>query len=332
VISRVAENCYWLMRYVERCDTMARLLRVHAGMMLDNVLPEDRTWLPLLIVAGEEPAFEERFGAEGVGDGELVQKYLTWDDSHSASIFSSLRSARENARTIRETISLEMWNTLNSLWLWLGEDETREMFDSEREMFYHEVNDRCHLFRGVWHNTVLHEEPFHFMRLGLNLERAGMTARILDLHHHALSEASQAPTEAVDAVEWIAILRTRYAYEPFFKKRRSALGGRGVAEFLLQEESFPSSVAYAVARAQQALERIRPEGSVIGLRSAELLNVLRSTVLNLDVGRAIDSNIHGVLTHIVEHTAELSQVISEEYFHAAVSAPAVGSARSVSDA
>jgi uncharacterized alpha-E superfamily protein len=309
------------MRYMERCDTMARLLRVHAGMVLDTVLPPERTWRPLLIVSGEEPSFEERFGSDAVSDGELVQKYLTWDDDSSASIYGSLRSARENARTVRETISLEMWNALNGLWLWMGENEARDMYDSEREMFYHEVNDRCHLFRGVWHNTVLHEEPFHFMRLGLNLERAGHTARILDLHHHALSGAARVPAEAVAAVEWIAILRTRYAYEPFFKKRRSALGGRAVAEFLLKEENFPSSVAYAVARAQGALDRIRPPDSAIGLRSAELLRVLRSTVANLDVGRAIGSNIHGVLTHIVDQTAELSQAINEEYFYAVLPVP-----------
>jgi len=255
MISRVAESCYWLMRYMERCDTMARLLRVHSGMVLDTVLPADRRWRPLLIVAGEEPDFEERFGPDAITDGELVQQYLTWDESSPTSIYGATQAARENARTVRETISLEMWNAVNSLWLWLAEDETREMYHSEREAFYHHVNDRCHLFRGVWQSTVLHEEPFHFMRLGLNLERAGQTARILDLHHHALSGESTVPEAAVDAVEWIAILRTRYAYEPFFKKMRTALGGRGVAEFLLKEESFPTSVMYGVTRAQLCLER-----------------------------------------------------------------------------
>jgi uncharacterized alpha-E superfamily protein len=323
MISRVAESCYWLMRYVERADTMARLLRVHTGMVLDTVLPADRMWRPLLIVAGQESDFEERYGAARVSDGEVVQEYLTWDDSHPASIFSAVRAARENARTVREAISLEMWNVLNSLWLWLAEDGSREMYDAERQAFYDQVNDRCHLFQGVWQNTMLHEGPFDFMRLGLNLERAGQTARILDLHHHALSGAAHVPTAAVDTVEWIAILRTRYAYEPFFKKRRTSLGGPAVTEFLLQEPSFPTAVAYAVTRAKQSLDRIRPVDSPIGLRSAELLDALRSTVVNLDVERAIDSNIHGVLTHIVDHTAELSQAITEEYFYGVMPAPVV---------
>ena len=80
MISRVAESCFWLNRYVERCDTTARLLRVQSEMVLDTMLPADRTWRPLLIVAGEEPSFDKRFGADAMGDGERVQQYLTWDD------------------------------------------------------------------------------------------------------------------------------------------------------------------------------------------------------------------------------------------------------------
>jgi uncharacterized alpha-E superfamily protein len=303
MIARVAETCYWLMRYVERCATTARLLRVQSSMLLDTVLPSHRTWLPLLIVSGEEPSYVERFGHDAVGEGERVQEYLTWDYSNPASIFSSLRLARENARTIRETISLEMWNGINSFWIWIREDETRAMYDSDRLDFYDAVADHCNAFNGVLYKTMLHEEPFDFMRLGMHLERAGQTARILDLHHHALSGRPEVPTEALETAEWIAILRTRYAYEPFFKKRRGEL-------------SFPSSVAYTLTRAQAALERIRPNRSGIGVRSAEMLNMLRSGVVGLDVERAIATDIHEILTQIVDRTAEVSAAIGEEFFYA----------------
>jgi uncharacterized alpha-E superfamily protein len=316
MIARVAETCYWLMRYVERCATTARLLRVQSSMLLDTVLPSHRTWLPLLIVSGEEPSYVERFGHDAVGEGERVQEYLTWDYSNPASIFSSLRLARENARTIRETISLEMWNGINSFWIWIREDETRAMYDSDRLDFYDAVADHCNAFNGVLYKTMLHEEPFDFMRLGMHLERAGQTARILDLHHHALSGRPEVPTEALETAEWIAILRTRYAYEPFFKKRRGELTGPAVAEFLLQEPSFPSSVAYTLTRAQAALERIRPNRSGIGVRSAEMLNMLRSGVVGLDVERAIATDIHEILTQIVDRTAEVSAAIGEEFFYA----------------
>lgn len=316
MISRVAESCYWLSRYVERCETTARLLHVQSGMVLDTVLASHRTWRPLLIVSGEAPSFEERFGPDAVGDGERVLEYLTWDDANPASIFSSLRAARENARTIRETISLEMWNSLNAFWLWMCEDQTRALYEGERQEFYEQVSGRCHGFNGVISRTMLFEEPYDFMRLGMYLERAGQTARLLDIHHHALVDPASVPNEALDAVEWIAILRTRYAYEPFFKKARRSLAGPAVAEFLLREESFPGSVSHALTGALAALERIRPDGSPIGRRSGELLNTLRGAVVDLDVGRAVGTTIHDVLTMIVDRAAEVSRTIGEDYFYA----------------
>ena len=316
MISRVAESCFWLMRYVERCDATARLLRIHSGMVLDTVLPPARAWRPLLIVEGEWPVFRERFGADAGSDGEAVQRYLTWDEDCGVSILSSLRMARENARTVRETISLEMWNALNAFWLWMCDDESGDLYRSERSAFYEEVSNRCHLFEGISHSTMLHEEPFDFMKLGLNLERAGQTARILDLQHHALRGTATLPSEAVGAAEWIAILRTRAAYEPFFKKARAPLDGPAVAEFLLLEAAFPNSVLHALTRAQNFLRRIRPaDAPEIGRESAERLDELHGYIASLDIGRALEDGIHEVLTRIVDRIGEVSQAISQDYFH-----------------
>jgi uncharacterized alpha-E superfamily protein len=316
VISRVAESCFWLMRYVERCDATARLLRVHSGMVLDTVLPPDRAWRPLLIVEGEGPAFEARHAHGESSDGEAVQNYLTWEQDCPVSIMSSLRMARENARTIRETISLEMWNSLNDFWLWMCDAVSHEIYDGQRPAFYEEVSNRCHLFEGVSHNTMLHEEPFDFMKLGLNLERAGQTARILDLEHHALGGAASLPSEAVGTAEWITILRTRCAYEPFFKKVRTPLGGPAVAEFLLLESAFPGSVRHALTRARNFLNRIRPAGAPeIGRESAALLEALHDDVESLDIERALQDGVHELLTDIVDRIAEITRAIGQDYFH-----------------
>jgi len=286
-------------------------------MVLDTVLPRARAWRPLLIVEGEGPTFEARFGEQASGDGEAVQRYLTWDQDCAVSILSSLRLARENARTIRETISLEMWNALNAFWLWTCDDASRELYDEQRQSFYEEVSNRCHLFEGISHNTMLHEEPFDFMKLGVNLERAGQTARILDLQHHALSGGASLPTEAVGAAEWIAILRTRAAYEPFFKKLRGTLDGPAVAEFLLLEPAFPGSVRHALTRARNFLGRIRPsEAPEIGGESAELLEGLHAYIERLDVDRALEDGIHEALTYIVDGIADVSRAVGQDYFHA----------------
>jgi uncharacterized alpha-E superfamily protein len=211
---------------------------------------------------------------------------------------------------------LEMWNSLNAAWLWLTGDEARRVYDLERQAFFEEVSNRCHLFHGLCHNTMLHEEPFDFMRLGLNLERAGQTARILDLRYHRLGSRTPLPAEALDAAELIAILRTCSAYEPFFKKRRSAPSARAVIEFLLLEASFPGSVLHAVTRAQNFLRRIRTdEDSAVGRRSAELLEQLYEEVAGLDIHSVFERGTHDVSTRIVEGLSAISSAIREDYFH-----------------
>ncbi len=181
---------------------------------------------------------------------------------------------------------------------------------------------------------MLHEEPYEFMRLGSNLERAGQTARILDLQHHALSgTAASLPAEAVGAAEWIAILRACYAYEPFFKKRKAPLSGGDVAEFLLLDPAFPGSVVHAVTQAQRFLRKIRPwELPDIGRKSAWLLGDLLSLVVNLEMEEVLEDGIHEVLTSIVERTDAITQAIAEDYFYAAVAGPAEGFAAEASEA
>lgn len=318
MISRVAETCYWLFRYMERTDSTARLLRVHSGMLLDAALPPSRTWRPLLIVLGEEPRFQERFGARREADGETVQEVLAWDPESSVSIVSSLRMAREGARTIRETVSLEMWEALNSAWIWLTGGQGRRLYNRERPAFYEEVTRRCHQFHGACQSTMLHEEPFDFMRLGLNIERAGQTARVLDLQHHAFGPGGMGPENAVQTAEWIAILRACAAYEPFFKQNSAPLSGPAVAEFLLLNPALPTSVRHSLGRASNFLQRIRKRSEgPFGTESARRLKKLLEEVESLDMERCAEEGIHEVLTRIVDRTAEVSQAIRDDYFSGA---------------
>jgi len=318
VISRVAESCFWIFRHVERVDTTARLLRVHAGMVLDSAVPSSRTWQSLLIVLGEEARFLEEAGAEGMADGEKVQAHLTWSPTNPASILSGMRMAREGARTIRETVSLEMWDALNQAWIWLANGRGRRVYRRERTTFYEEVGHRCHRFHGACMQSMLHEEPFDFMRLGLNLERAGQTARILDLRHHALGPQTGAAESTADAAEWIAILRSCAAYEPFFKKRTAPLAGPAVAEFLLLEPAFPGSVLHSLTRAENFLRRIRQGAGGRGQQSASLLDDLLQELRRVRLDQVAEEGFHPWLTRLVDRTGEVCLAIRDDYFTGAL--------------
>lgn len=325
MISRVAESCFWMHRYIERAESMARMIRVNSGFLLDVALPLGEQWRPVLIVSGEEPRFLELFGEAAVEDGEAVQRYLTWDPRNPSSIINSIDAARENARTIRETVSLECWQAINDFHLWLHSARSRTLYEKSRTAFYERLKERCHLFHGVCQNTMLHEAPFDFMRLGMLLERAGQTARLLDVKYHALGPTERTEETAAETAHWIAILRAAAAYEAFFKTVGLTLSGPAVADFLLRHESFPRSVYHCLDRAANFLRRVQPDGdSEIGARSAALLEALMEDVRDLSEDAIVRVGIHEGITLVVDRTAEIAEAVRSEFFAPSLTAPRRG--------
>jgi len=315
MIARVAESCFWLHRYVERLDNTARMLAVNHAYLLDVAPSVIDRWRPLLVVAGADEDFIARHGAGALEDGEVVQHYLVWAQDNPASAYNSLRHARENARTIRETLSLEAWTAVNRFWLWMNDPESRRLYESERHAFYERIREGCQLFHGVCGDTLLHDEPFEFMRLGMFLERAGQTARILDTRHHAIGRTRGREEGTLDAAEWIAILRSCSAYEPFFKRGYGVLEGRAVAQFLLLEADFPRAVVHCVLRAWNFLQLIRgnrPDGP--GHRSATLLVGLVTALRSPTIDDILAAGLHGQLTYVVERLAEVCSAIEADFF------------------
>jgi len=314
VISRVADSCFWTTRYLERVDTMARLLGVNAAFQLDAAGPEAGQWRPLVIVAGAEEDFVERLGADVIEDGDRVQEFLTWDREQPVSIYSSLRAARENARTIREVMSLEMWEQLNDLWLWINDRSTRKLYDRDADAFYDHLSKQAMLFHGIAYSTMLHEDPFVFMKLGRSVERVGQTARILDVKHHSLGDTPDDRESTDDAAAWLAILRSCSAFEPFFKRAANSLTGPNVLKFLLFEDSFPRSVAHNLARTGGLFSRLfveDPHGRE--RRTWKVLQRFRSELSEMRIEDVLERGIHEVLTWVVETQAELAGAIHDDY-------------------
>ncbi len=319
MISRVAESCFWLNRYVERVEVLARMLGVNLAFQLDVDLADTERWRPLVIVTGQEEDFLKRTERDRVDDPERVQEYLTWSDENPSSLYSSLRAARENARTVRETISLEMWETLNDLWVWLGDRAARRLYQGDRQAFYARLRDQCLLFHGVALATMLHEDPFEFMRLGTALERAGQTARVLDVKHHSVGPTTEADETPTEVAQWLAILRFCSGVEPFLKRRTAAPSGRSVAEFLLFDRAFARSVLHNLDRTGNFLRLVRPPGrsagqSEIGSRSLRLFQEARDHLASMTIDAVLAEGLHETLTWIVDITAELSEAIHADFF------------------
>ncbi|KAB2898426.1 MAG: alpha-E domain-containing protein [Kofleriaceae bacterium] len=315
MISRVADHCFWFGRYVERAESTARLLATTHNLALDAELEPAACWRPVLVVAGEEAAFRTRWGDDddAFADGERVEQTLTWDDDTGASIRCSIGAARWNARSIREVVSLEAWESANELHLYLGSEQARADFADRRFDFYRRIRGSTQLVLGQLRSTMLHDDALDFIWLGVMLERVSQTARILDVHHHAITTGGRRH-EVVATSLWLSLLRSLSGYEPFMKRHQGRVGSDAVVRFLIGEDRFPRSVAYCVHSAYERLCAIRPPGAteLPGGQSLERLRILDELVRAQRRELHDGEDVHELLTTVVDETHAICDSLGKE--------------------
>ncbi len=241
MLSRTAENLYWTGRYMERAENLARLLDVsfRAALLPAADAGPAADWQAALDLLGIKEAFHAKYG--GIGqDGVIV--FLTLDTSHPFSIKSCIDQARENARTLRATLSVELWESLNTTWLDMNNLSRQSLFDRGPRAVFDWVKERSHLFRGVAYSTLLHNDAFHFLRLGTHLERADNTARLLQTKERSLSALP--PQSGTVYYQWGAVLRSVSAFRAYTQIYRDVIDPARVAELLILKAEMPRSLRF----------------------------------------------------------------------------------------
>jgi uncharacterized alpha-E superfamily protein len=329
LISRVADRCLWFGRYIERSESTARELQATHNLALDGELSLRQCWHPVIVVAGEEASFRERFGDQALDRGEDVQSYLVWDDDCPVSVRRSVGAARENARAIRDVLSAEPWETLNELYLWLGGPAGRLEWQVQRDSFYRRVRQATQLCLGLLRSTMLHDTALDFMWLGVLLERVGQTARLLDVHHHVFAESGRAH-QVLETAVWMSLLRACSGFEPFMRAHAGRVTGAAVAGFLFSEARFPRSIAYCVHSAYERLCAIRPpaDRDLPGGQALERLRALDQWARALPPGGGDPAALHAKLTHVVDETAAICDTIGRELLGYEATAPGPAMAES----
>jgi uncharacterized alpha-E superfamily protein len=309
MISRVAEHCFWMSRYLERAENTARLLEVNQTLLLDYQVPLEHQWQPLLIISGV-------YDMPGEAEAEAVQQYMTWETANLSSIASSLAGARENARIIREVISAEMWERLNYYHLWIQGPLARDLYYNNRSEFYNQIRRINALIHGIADGTMSHGEAWEFFRLAKYLERACQTARILDVKYHILLPHADQVGTPVDSAHWVAILTSCSGYEAFHKTVRPSPDlGVAVVDFLILDDLFPRSILCCLAECLQAAHAIsgRPLGE-IGNDVERRLADLHDWLNGVTVQDIIRSGLHESLTRVVNEIHEIGDAIHGTYF------------------
>ncbi|MCC6557290.1 MAG: alpha-E domain-containing protein [Polyangiaceae bacterium] len=317
MISRVADHCFWLGRYLERAESTARVLAVTQHLALDAELTPPQCWLPVVIALGLKQQFFELHGEAAAGDGERVQRFISFDEGNATSLRRSISAARDNARSIREVVSLEVWETINELHLWMSGPAAEEEHASNRYGFYRRIRQMTQLALGLTQSTMLHDTPLDFIWLGVLLERVGQTARTLDVHHHAFMvdrPSSPGGVEVVETAVWLSLLRACSGFEPFMKTSQGRVTGEAVARFLLFEPRFPRSIRHCVHAGYSRLCDIRPPESVTlpGGEPLERLHALDRWIAE-KASEPFDARaVHGILTHAVDETAAICDGVGRE--------------------
>ncbi len=258
MLSRVANSLFWMSRYIERAENVARIVDVNLQLLLDlrNMDAERlaQHWLPILQTTGDEEPF---FVLHKKANDRTVTEFLVFQAENPNSIFSSVCQARENARMVRDQISLELWEELNRLYWFVRTPSARQVWQESPTEFFQQIKSSSLHLIGLTYATLIRNEGWWFTQAGKFIERADKTSRILDLRSQMLP-AKGAPTTVTqtEALGWNAILRSCSAADAYKSIHGGDLQPRLVAEFLLLNEDFPRSVRFCVGQLDDALRSI----------------------------------------------------------------------------
>lgn len=300
MLSRVADSLYWMARYIERAENTTRLLEVNLQLLLDfEHLEDDRVkehWMPIIRATGDEELFSELYDR---ADSQTVTDFLTFNVNNPNSVLSSLFSARENARMVRDQLSTELFETLNNVYLFLKSANSKSVWEEGAWDFYDRIVEYSHLYQGMVSSTISRNEGYDFMQFGTYMERADMTTRILDVKYHMLLPRVSDVGGAVDVAQWIALLKSASAFEAYHKIYVADVEPAKIAEFLIFSTSFPRSIRFCMMELNEVLHRISGCPAANYSNEAERLAGLLLSELNYgSVQTVLRNGLHEYLDYI----------------------------------
>jgi uncharacterized alpha-E superfamily protein len=313
LLSRIAESLFWMGRYMERAEDTARILDVNYHMLLEGTREAGRLrWEPLIIITGERERF---FSLYGDATPATVFDFLAFRADNPSSITQCVTWARENARTIRDRLSRELWEDINGLYLSVTHFPREEILAAGPHRFCDLVKFGSHRFQGVAAATLPRDDGWFFLTAGSILERIEMTARIVDVQYHTLLEGQGAP----DPHQWMAVLRSVAAYEFYRRRYHSRIEPECVAELLLLDAHHPRAIRFNVDALQRALSALSGTGTDTYANEAERLVGRLNDRLKYDrIGDIFARGLHAFLEEVQTTCRAIGAEITRTYFHYAV--------------
>lgn len=310
LLSRWAESLFWLARYVERAENLARILDVNETFSRDS--HGGQNWRSVLQLYGDEARFKELHGA---ADAQKVLRFYVTDTDNPTSIAFAVRMARENARALRPLISNEMWTQLNVLhnrMAGLGDDA---LAAGNRARLFGQIKEACQLHVGVTEGTFYRGQGWYFCRIGRYIERGDQTTRLLDIKYHLLLPSPADVGSPLDVSQWNALLRSAAGYQAFRQLHPEGITPMRVAGFLLLDGRFPRSVSLCVREAGGLLANLRSRHGLRGATAAaEELDRLHSLLNTLTIRAILDKGLHQFLDMLQRQLIAVTDDLAGTFF------------------
>ena len=312
MLSRVADSLYWMGRYLERAENIARFLDVNWHLTLDMALMQQSHWSALVSVSGDRELYDSLYDND---TKDNVIRFLTIDSGYPNSIWSCLNMARENARAVRDLIPLEMWELINVFFHSIDREAKKPVAVFNNPFsFCDEVKKANHALSGLVEDSMDHDEAYHFFNLGRMLERADKTSRILDVKYFVLLPDVDDVGTVVDTVQWTALLKATSSFQAY-RHSVGKISPWGVAGFILMSHSSPRSVLYSLTEAQGLLHNIT--GTRIGYFSNDAEKLLGQLCAELSfhsIEDIMEQGLHEFTDHLQLKMNEIDDAIFNTFF------------------
>lgn len=311
MLSRIADSMFWMARYLERAGETARLMEINLLYLVEaeEDMGEEERWRPILQITSSEALYAEQFGDGGITTSRTLQ-FIGAGRTNPSSIRTCLRLFRENARVARDRISKEMWEAVNEIWMRFNERLKGTLTAERASGLFVELRNEVARFNGLTATTMMRGEAYAFYQLGGCLERADMTARILDVKYHIILPDLSMVGSALDYYQWAALLKSLSGFEAFRRSYHSGFMPADVAEFVVLNGDFPRSIAFSVDRMGAALETIGLEGKEATQKSFAVLNAMVDTT----AGQIFEQGLHEYLQRLLLQLDTHHGALAEEFF------------------
>lgn len=316
MLSRVAESIYWMARQVERAENLARFLEVTLHTILDQPDSVVDPWEPLVRATGDTKHFKKHYETT---DAHSVVTFLAFDLNYHSSMLTCLRAARENAKSVRESLSSEVFEQLNDYYHFVNDSTAAQLTDPTAK-FFDDVRQHALMWNGIIDSTMTHDLRWHFLNVGRLLERADKTSRILDVKYFSLLPRVEDVGTAVDDMQWSALLSAVSGFEAY-RREHQVIQIKKIIEFFLFHPNFPRSTHSCVAGVDWSLRQIEKSSCVETLReSPKHIAALRHRLANTSVEEVIAGGMHEFVDMIQIELNTASVSLNQDYFNTPVTA------------